>query len=92
MPYLRNIAGRNVQAVDNLTYVQHMLNKMQNNPKYRALDYVTKNSFETSGQFTERLEHTQALYIRDDGALCVGKQKKALAGADKPSEIGRAHV
>ena len=85
MPYLRNIAGRNVQAVDNLTYVQHMLNKMQNNPKYRALDYVTKNSFETSGQFTERLEHTQALYIRDDGALCVGKQKKALAGADKPS-------
>ena len=26
MPYLRNIAGRNVQAVDNLTYAQHMLN------------------------------------------------------------------
>lgn len=58
---------------------------MQNNPKYKALDYVTKNSFETSGQFTERLEHTQALYIRDDGALCVGKQKKALAGGDKLS-------
>lgn len=85
MPYLRNIAGRNVQAVDNLTYAQHMLNRMQDSPKYRALDYVTKNSFETGGQFTERLEHTQALYIRDDGALCVGKQKRALAGADKPS-------
>lgn len=28
MPYLRNIAGRNVQAVDNLTYAQHMLNRM----------------------------------------------------------------
>ena len=25
MPYLRKIAGRNVQAVDNLTYAQHML-------------------------------------------------------------------
>lgn len=85
MPYLRNIAGRNVQAVDNLTYAQHMLNRMQNNPKYKALDYVTKNSFNTGGQFTERLEHTQALHIRDDGALCVGKQKRALAGADKPS-------
>lgn len=85
MPYLRNIAGRNVQAVDNLTYAQHMLNRMQNNAKYRALDFVTKNSFETGGQFTERLEHIQALYIRDDGALCVGKQKRALAGADKPS-------
>lgn len=85
MPYLRNIAGRNVQAVDNLTYAQHMLNRMQNSPKYKALDYVTKNSFETGGQFTERLDHTQALYIRDDGALCVGKQKRAVAGADKPS-------
>lgn len=85
MPYLRNIAGRNVQAVDNLTYAQHMLNRMQNSAKYRALDIVTKNNFETGGQFTERLEHIQALYIRDDGALCVGRQKRALAGADKPS-------
>lgn len=85
MPYLRNIAGRNVQAVDNLTYAQHMLNRMQKSAKYRALDSVIKNSFETSGQFTERLEHIQALYVRDDGALCVGKQKRALAGADKPS-------
>ncbi len=85
MPYLRNIAGRNVQAVDNLIYAQHMLNKMQNNAKYRTLDFVTTNSFETGGQFTERLEHIQALYVRDDGALCVGKQKKALAGADKPT-------
>ena len=85
MPYLRNIAGRNVQAVDNLTYAQHMLNRMRNSAKYRALDSVTKNSFETGGQFTERLEHIQALYVRDDGALCVGKQKRALAGADKPS-------
>ena len=85
MPYLRNIIGRNVQAVDNLTYAQHMLNRMQNNAKYRTLDFVTKNSFETGGQFTERLEHIQALYIRDDGALCVGKQKRALAGVDKTS-------
>lgn len=87
MPYLRNIAGRNVQVVDNLTYAQHALNRMQSSPKYRALDYVTKNSFETGGQFTTRIDHIQALYIRDDGALCVGKQKKALAGAQKPSAM-----
>ncbi|MEG2764712.1 MAG: UvrD-helicase domain-containing protein [Acidaminococcaceae bacterium] len=85
MPYLRNIAERNVQAVDNLTYAQHMLNRMHNNLQYRAIDYVTKSSFETGSQFTERLDHTQALYIRDDGALCVGKQKRALAGTDKLS-------
>ena len=85
MPYLRNIAGRNVQAVDNLTYAQHMQNRMQLSAKYSALNYVTKNSFETGGQFTERLDHTQALYVRDDGALCIGKQKRKLAGADTKS-------
>lgn len=84
MPYLRNLVGRNVQAVDDLTYAQHMLNRMQNSAKYKALDFVTKNSFETGSQFSERLEHIQALYVRD-GALCVGNQKRALAGADKPS-------
>lgn len=85
MPYLRNIAGRNVQAVDDLTYAQHMQNKMQLSAKYSALNYVTKNSFETGGQFAERLDHTQALHVRADGALYVGKQKRALAGADKKS-------
>ena len=87
MPYLRNISGQNVQVVDSLTYAQHMLNKMQRNKKYSALDYVTKKNFDASGQFLERLHHTQALYIRDDGALCVGKQKKALAGAQKTSTM-----
>lgn len=85
MPYLRNISGQNVQVVDSLTYAQHVLNKMQHNAKYRALDYVTKNNFETGGQFSERIDHTQALYIRSDGALCIGRQKKPLAGVGKPS-------
>ena len=87
MPYLRNIAGKNVQAVDDLTYAQHVLNRMQNNGKYRALNYVTNGNFERGSQFTERIDHVQALYLRDDGALCVGKQRKALAGADKASTI-----
>lgn len=87
MPYLRNISGRNVQVVDDLTYAQQMLNKMQLNPKYRILDYVTKNSFDTGHQFPDRVKHTQELFIRNDGALCIGKQKKALAGADKPSSV-----
>ena len=87
MPYLRNISGRNVQVVDDLTYAQQMLNKMQLNPKYRILDYVTKNSFDTGHQFPDRVKHTLELFIRNDGALCIGKQKKALAGADKPSSV-----
>ena len=85
MPYLRNITGRNVQAVDNLTYAQHMQNRMQFSAKYSALNCVIEKSFERGGQFTERLDHTQALYVRDGGALYIGKQKKALAGAETKS-------
>ena len=85
MPYLRTIAGRNVQVVDNLTFAQHMLNKMETVSMYRALNYVTKNSFETGRQYADRVDFTQALYIRDDGSLCVGNQKKKLAGSDKDS-------
>lgn len=85
MPYLRNITGRNVQAIDDFTYAQHVLSRMQNNKKYSALEYVANRNFTTSGKYTERLEHTQALYLREDGALCIGKQKQPLAGADKVS-------
>lgn len=92
VPYLRNVSGQNVQAVDNLTHAQYMLNKIQHDSKYRALNYVTKNNFESGGQFSERIDHTQALYLRDDGALCIGKQKKALAGANKPSAAQYAEL
>lgn len=85
MPYLRNISGQNVQVVDSLTFAQQALSKMQHDAKYSALDYVTKNNFETGKQFSERINHTQALYIRDDGALCIGRQQKPLAGAGKAS-------
>ena len=85
MPYIRNFFGRNVQVVDNLTYAQHVLSKIQHDAKYEALDHVTKNNFETGKQFSDRINHTQALYRRDDGALCIGKQKKTLAGAEKTS-------
>lgn len=85
MPYLRNVSGQNVQVVDSLTYAQHMLSKIQHEAKYKALDYVTRNNFETGGQFSDRINHTQALYIRDDGALCIGRQQKPLAGAGKAS-------
>ena len=71
--------------VDSLTYAQHMLSKIQHKAKYKALDYVTRNNFETGGQFSDRINHTQALHIRDDGALYIGKQKRPLAGVGKAS-------
>lgn len=85
MPYLRNISGQNVQVVDSLTYARYMLSKIQHEEKYKILDYVTRNNFETGGQFLDRINHTQALHIRDDGALCIGKQKRPLAGVGKAS-------
>lgn len=84
LPYLRRIAGQNVQAVDNRTYAQHMLNRMQRFGKYSALEYVTKGNYEIGRQFSERIDHTQALHLTN-GALYVGKQRKPLAGADKVS-------
>lgn len=85
MPYLRNIAGRNVQAVDNLTYAQHMLNRIHHGGRYRTLASVIRANFKPGNQFKEQLDYVQALYLRSDGALCVGKQKRALAGADTKS-------
>lgn len=59
--------------------------KIQHEEKYKTLDYVTRNNFETGGQFFDRINHTQALHIRDDGALCIGKLKRPLAGVGKAS-------
>lgn len=84
LPYLRKIAGKNVQAVDNRSYAQHMLNRMQKYGMYRALEYVTKRNYETGGQFSERIEHTQALYI-SNGALYIERQRRSLAGAGTTS-------
>ena len=85
LPYLRKLTGQNIRAVDDLTYAQHMLNKMQTNKRYAALEYVTKRNFSSGKQFSERVEHTQALYLRSDGALCIGT--RSLAGADKASAM-----
>lgn len=85
IPYLRNISGQNVQVVDSLTYAQHMLNGIECNKRYYALNYVIELNFGSGNRFKSKLDYIQALNIRSDGALCVGKKKKALAGAGKPS-------
>lgn len=85
MPYLRNISGQNVQVVDNLTYAQHMINKIECSKKYYALKYLIELNFNPGNQFKTKIDYIQALYIRADGALCVGRQKKVLAGTGKPS-------
>lgn len=85
IPYLRNISGRNVQVIDSFTYAQHMLNWIERNKKYYALNRVIELNFSPGNQFKSKLDYIQALNIRSDGALCVGRQRKALAGAGKPS-------
>ena len=82
IPYLRNISGQNVQVIDDLTYAQHMLNRMK---KYAALKYVIDSSFNPESQFKTKLDYIRALNVRADGALCVHGQKKALAGPGKQS-------
>lgn len=85
IPYLRNISGQNVQVIDSLTYAQHMLNGIERNKKYYALNRVIELNFSSGNQFKSKLDYIQALNIRSDGALCVGQQRRALAGVGKPS-------
>lgn len=85
IPYLRNISGHNVQVIDSLTYAQHMLSGIERNKKYYALNRVIELNFSSGNQFKSKLDYIQALNIRSDGALCVGQQRRALAGVGKPS-------
>ena len=82
MPYLRALTGRSVYTVDDTTYAQYMLYKIEHSEEYSDLDRTTKNNFRNGNQFTNRFDHTKALYIRHDGALCVGRQTRAVARAD----------
>ncbi len=83
IPYLRNSVGRNVQAVDNVTYARYMLNKMQNNDAYSTFENLINSRLKNSKQFKEAVEYIQALCLQDDGALGIesGKQTKVLASA-----------
>lgn len=85
MPYLRSIARRNVQAVDNLTYAQHMLSRIHSDNRYSILDNLIKTNFNPGRQFKEKIDYIQALSLREDGGLYIGKQKRSLASADTRS-------
>ena len=83
MPYLRQRVGQSVQLLDDRTYAQHMLHRMNTNGKaYSTLTYLIKSSYDNvKNIYTNRIEHVTALHLRDDGALCINNQARPLAGA-----------
>lgn len=83
IPYLRSIVGRNVRAVDNTTYAKHMLNRIQNNTQYNALKERIVLGFKFANQYKSILEYVQALHLKNNGSLYLGKSTKALSVADK---------
>ena len=88
MPYIRQIAGHPVQPVDNITYAQHVVSRV-NCGRYSQLNYVIRRNYESSGNkiYASRVEHAAALYLHNDNSLCIRSQKKPLAGAGKPSAV-----
>lgn len=85
MPYLKRKLGRSVQPVDNRTYAEHLC-RIIYSWKYRQLTGLVVNDYNNgSSQFADEADHVGALYIRDDGALCIGNRRAALAGPDRPS-------
>lgn len=85
IPYIRQQVGHSVQPVDDRTYAQHMLQKLKSK-SYTAFYYVISSNYKNGGyRYADLTEYIAALYLRDDGSLCVRSQKKALAGAGKKS-------
>lgn len=85
MPYLKRMFGKTVQPVDNRTYAEHLRRIIfsQQYPQIKRL--VIKDYNNGSTQFADEVDYIGALYIRADGALCIGNQKRALASPDRPS-------
>lgn len=85
MPYIRRSVGRSVQTVDDRVYAQHLLHRMRSG-LYSKLYYFIKLKCENSGRRNiDYVNYIEDLYLEDDGSLCHKNQKKALAGADRPS-------
>lgn len=87
MPYLRQTVGRSVQLLDDRTYAQHMLHRINTYGRvYSTLAYSVKSSYDNlKNMYADRIEHIAALHLRGDGALCIGKQAKPLAGVHTSS-------
>lgn len=85
MPYLQRKFGKSIQPVDNRTYAEHLC-RIIYSWKYRQLTGLVINDYNNgSALFADKTDHVGALYIRADGALCIGNRKTALAGANRPS-------
>ncbi len=85
MPYIRKLVGHGIQIVDNLTYANHLLQKMKKEREYRTLCNLVKSRVRNSNLYDNDLDYIQAMYIGKDGSLYVGKQKERLAGAGTDS-------
>lgn len=87
MPYLRQSVGRPIQLLDDRTYAQHMLHRINTNRgAYSKLDVIIKFSYKNfKAIYLDLIELVSALHLRDDGALCIKNQTRPLAGAQTPS-------
>lgn len=85
MPFLKRKYGKSVQPVDNRIYAEHLCHIIYSG-KYRELAQLVKNDYHNgAAQFADKTNYVGALYIRSDGALCIGNRKKALARSNRKS-------
>ena len=88
-PYLKQKTDIGIQVVEDSVYAQHLYkllwkDKSKNSPYQKLRYFIKYNVKNSSGQYDSELSYMENLYQKD-GALYVSKQKKPLAGADKPS-------
>ncbi len=85
MPYLKRRFRKSIQPVDNRTYAEHLCRIIysQKYPQIKRL--VIRDYNNGSAPFADEADYVGALYIRADGALCIGNRKTPLAKSDRQS-------
>lgn len=84
LPYLKRKFGKAVQPVDNRTYAEHIYRIIFR--KYPQLKGLVINDYNNGAtQFADVIDYVGAIYIRSDGALCIGNRTRSLAGSSRPS-------
>ena len=77
-PYLKKLTNAAIQVVDDEIYTQHLLSIIAKQTKYNKLFFFFRKQYENS-HYDNLFEFCKAVQLKN-GALYVGKQRRAMAG------------
>lgn len=78
IPYLQKLTNISIQVVDNEVYTQHLLSIIEKNRDYRTLLNFLRKQLSKS-HYDNLFEYLKDVRL-ENGALYIGKQRRAIAG------------